>query len=232
MDQKFWEYYQDIITGRTSDKALELYSQCRYDEAREYFQKTMKMFSYARGQLSFPLLDGALDYVEARVKAVCLVGLGDVERALGNMEPARGHYELAMRLAEANDDRLPWINSLLGLGTYFINMGNYESALECCHKGLDLLDGQKDNWHARHKLLSNLGVIYQEIGLYDKALEYSQKAVETSYSGEYRKFLATSLNNLACLHMDIEDFEQAIKTLDEALAVCDKKIFWVRNKRP
>lgn len=55
MEQKFWEYYQDIITGQTSTKTKETCAQCRYHEAREYIQKTMDFISQALVQFSFPL---------------------------------------------------------------------------------------------------------------------------------------------------------------------------------
>ncbi|HLL52186.1 MAG TPA: TIR domain-containing protein, partial [Myxococcaceae bacterium] len=57
-----------------------------------------------------------------------LKSLGDLESQLGNVEKARGHYDAALPLYEAEQDRLGKANTLKSLGDLESRLGNVEKA--------------------------------------------------------------------------------------------------------
>lgn len=95
------------------------------------------------------------------------------------------------------------VKFLNGLGLNNWNRGYYQTALDLFMQTLQL----NDNLEPRYRIpastpYNNVGLIYQELGLYEKALEYHQKALDIRLSDP--KLLAqvsTSYNNIGiCLY--------------------------------
>jgi Uncharacterized protein conserved in bacteria len=199
-----------------TEEALRLYNECRFFEARALLEKTISLYSSPPGSpLAF--LDTAVNFATRRVQSLCYNLLGDVESELGKTETAYRHYERALKLAEGLNDSDTTAKAFLGMGIYFLHVGDLEAGKSCSGQALDLLEGEDDRWGLRKKILSSLSIVFGEIGQYENALECAQEAVELCEYENDAKSFPFCLNNQACLLMDIEDRESARDTLLAAL---------------
>lgn len=74
------------------------------------------------------------------------------------------------------------------------------------------------------KLLTNFGLLYQTMGRYTEAIEYTQKglAMRAQTEGENSTNYAVSLNNLAMLYRSLGQYNEAEAHLDQALKIIEK----------
>ncbi len=87
----------------------------------------------------------AADQVGNRLgKANTLQSLGDLERRLGNVAAARGHYDAALPLYEAEQARLGKANTLKSLGDLESRLGNVAAARGHYDAALPLYEAEQD----------------------------------------------------------------------------------------
>ncbi|NJL15530.1 MAG: tetratricopeptide repeat protein [Microscillaceae bacterium] len=74
------------------------------------------------------------------------------------------------------------------------------------------------------KLLTNFGLLYQTMGRYAEAIDYTQKglALRAQTEGENSTNYAVSLNNLAMLYRSLGQYNEAEANLDQALKIIEK----------
>lgn len=225
------DFHRYVIQPREAgEETLRLFKECRYREARELALKTIELYTYNK-PISFKPLKRAVDFVTKRVRGLFLVVLGDIESALGNLPEAGEYYRQALKVSEQNADPDTTIKALQGLGTYHWSLGDFQEALKHCHQALDLLDGRKDRWWTRCKTLSTLGVLYIEVGHYEKALDFLLEAVEVSSRQKDKRALAVCLNNLATGYSGQEQYDRAIEILEQAIDVSKEQGFQIQEQQ-
>lgn len=212
----FWAYAFDIATGHTARKALQLYKQCRYQEARQLILEILDLYTY-RCRSSVEILGRVAEAVSRRLNALCLIMLGDVESALGKKAQAEDCYTKALPLAQELGELHTLAKACHAMGTLFWNLGNYEDGLEFCHLALELLDGKKDRLRTRNKTLTTLTLLYKEIGQLNTAVKYAREEVECAVKQKDKAVMSASLANLASTYMEYGDVDQAIAILGGAL---------------
>jgi tetratricopeptide (TPR) repeat protein len=87
----------DNIQG-IPDRAIDLYNQCRFMEARDLLERTIKMYNFPN-LLPFDPIYKAAGFTAQRAKALVYVMLGDVEQTLGNISKAGDHHHQSRELA-------------------------------------------------------------------------------------------------------------------------------------
>ena len=76
------------------------------------------------------------------------------------------------------------------IGNTFLSLGLNDHAMVAYEKGNELTEG-KERW-----LIANIGNLYNNVGLYSKAIEFLQRATEISPSDQYsHNRLASALSN-------------------------------------
>jgi CHAT domain-containing protein len=214
------EIFTDIVT--IPEKAMRLYKQCRYFEAREMLLKTIELYTSPHG-LRFQPLDSLVEFAAKRVRALCSELLGEVEWELGNSAKAGQYHRQALELAEETGDVDTTVKALQGIGTHHRDLGDLSTGLEYCHRALDIITGQADRWRIRKKILTTLSVLYSDIGQNNMAVEYALEAVDLCSAQKDNKALPVCLNNVACLHIENEEIKQAIEMLKKGLEICKQE---------
>lgn len=183
------------------EKALALFNECRFLEARELLRRSLDLYRHAPGSPSEPL-NKAVAFVTTRAKALFHQLLGDVEKTLGNSAAARDHYEKSLENAREIDDPNTLGKAFLGLAGCHSHFGDLEQATTCAHKALDYLAQGKDQWRMRKNAFNTLGNLYAEIGKPNEAIGYAQKAVDLAEELGDPQTQAYSLVNLACIVLE------------------------------
>jgi tetratricopeptide (TPR) repeat protein len=211
-------------SDETSSQAIDLFRQCRFAEARSKLEQCIVIYSEARTKLeqSIPLsgsieLNNGADLTTSRAIAIFHNLLGTIEWSLGNTEASAHHHHEALLLANETCDLDMIAKSLLGLGNYFCEVGDYEQGLDCCQHAAGLLNGQDDRWHLSALIMSALSKIYSGIGQKEEALSWATKAVAAAKDTESKIGLASSLNMLGITQIDADMLESAATTFKEGV---------------
>jgi len=103
------------------------------------------------------LVDAGRDANQQQI--VCLNEHGAVELQLRKMKEAQGHFEKALVLADKCkriDDEIV-LATLVGLGSSYLNQGNFKEAEPCLRRALSLLgSAKKGTVHLENSLLNSL----------------------------------------------------------------------------
>ncbi|TET37202.1 MAG: tetratricopeptide repeat protein [Planctomycetota bacterium] len=91
-----------------------------------------------------------------------------------------------------------------------------DEALECCEKALTLAGGEKDP--ATLETLSTLGNCHFYMGRYEEAFDYFRMYLKGLMESG-RKIPGTLYNNLAVIHTELGNFNEARKAYNKALEV-------------
>ncbi len=140
--------------------------------------------------------------------------LGDIRVAI---EHARAGLEAFQSLGEAKGVA----DALIALGSYFEATSEYERSRAFLERAVRYcLQHGLAYFHAR--ALSHLGVTYQMLGAYPKALDAFHTSLKYDESKNDTPRIAGNLNNLAVLYNAIGDDDRAIRTLRRTLKLFEE----------
>lgn len=118
------------------------------------------------------------------------------------------------------------------LGMYAWNKGKYQEALNSFFKALKLAEKNqlKDTTLKIDATLNNIGLIYQEMELYEKAIPYHQRALKIRSARNYAQGEAASYNNLGICFKHLDKIKEAKlffkKGIEKANDSGDKALYY------
>ncbi len=144
--------------------------------------------------------------------------LGEIYRALGQMEPAQEHLEKALRLCRERGDRKGEGWALNGLGRIYSMLGQRERAREYFEQALSICREIGDRG-MEVRNLNNLAGVYRAQMQRSKAQEYCEQALSICREIGDRGKEATTLNNLGEVFSALGHRERARTYYEEALSL-------------
>ena len=137
----------------------------------------------------------------------------------GMSDSAKVMFEESLQFSIDNNFLDHHEHSLNNLGMYSWNKGNYQGALDYYFQSLKL--GEADQKGDSQKLLdanyNNIGLIYQDMELYDKAIPYHEKALKIRIKKNFAQGMAASYNNLGICFTKAKKYKQAEKSLKKGM---------------
>ena len=200
------------------DKAFALYNQCRFFEARELLEQTIKLYELPAGMPQDAIVKAA-GFVVQRVKALCYVMLGDVEQVLGNWRLAGEHHNQALLFARECGDQDTEAKALHGLGCYFWELGDFEQALEYSRLSIETLADGSDRWSTKAKALNSLSLIHGELFQLVESREYGDQSIAIAEERHDLKTLPILLCNRASRLTEMCCFDEIWPLLNRALEI-------------
>jgi signal transduction histidine kinase len=145
----------------------------------------------------------------------------------GSLDSARHYFAKGHKLSQSHnfpDLEVKFVNSL-GMNSW--NRGHYNTALGYFFKVLEI----NENLEAGQRIplstpYNNIGLIYQELSLYEKALAYHYKALD--YRQKDNKLIAqvaTSFNNIGICLAHLDKYQEAEKAYRDGIEVTRKHNF-------
>jgi CHAT domain-containing protein/Tfp pilus assembly protein PilF len=149
---------------------------------------------------------------------------GLVYRNLGNYEEAEKNYNIALNLAESTNDFENKFKTLNNFGFLFLELSEYQKALEYFTQAFEYVElHSPDSWEIRINLLINLASVYVKLGEHEQIEScLSAAKQDLAHLGENPLREADLLNTLGSFQMDIEQYAEANKSLEEAVIIFDK----------
>lgn len=142
----------------------------------------------------------------------------------GESDSARMHFEQALELSRQFHFPDMEIKLLNNLGMYHWNRGLKTEALAFFHRCLELNPTLPDSRKMDESITqNNIGLIYQEMGFYEKALGYHKKALAIRKANpNLQNVVSHSLNNIGICYRNLQQYPESESVYREAMIVCKK----------
>lgn len=115
----------------------------------------------------------------------------------GETDSATFYFKKTLELSRKNRHKIIEVRSINNLGMLNYNQGNYKNALNYFLEGLKRNENLPNDKKIKNSIFyNNIGLIYQELNLNEKALYYHKKAYEDRKKNNQLKDQASSLNNI------------------------------------
>lgn len=139
---------------------------------------------------------------------------------IGKQDSAKVYFTKALQLSRKHNYDGLETRITNNLGMFSWNQGNFNAALNYFFKALQLNEKlPKEKKILESIMLSNIGLIYQEMNLFDKALVYHKKAYDSRKEKNMRLELPVSLNNMGICYERLEKRALAEKSYKEGLTI-------------
>jgi len=129
----------------------------------------------------------------------------------GNSDSANYYFQKSLAFSKKHHFGTMEARSLNGLGMNNWHKGNWKLALHYFFEALRINEMLPENKKINESIcFNNIGLIYQEMKLFDKAIVYHKKSYSIRLKDKLYKDQASSLNNLGICYRNKEEFDKAI----------------------
>lgn len=136
----------------------------------------------------------------------------------GKKDSARYYFEKGLEMSREWKFKSIEQMSLNNLGMYNWNNGNFDQALDYFYKALEMnRTNSPENIQGESVYLNNIGLIYQELKQYIKALENHQKALKIREEINLKSEQAISQANIGVCYKNLFLYVEAIEAYKKAI---------------
>ncbi len=221
-DLEVQAYEQALRIASDSDDATSLgivYSHLgKYYEPRDTdrafacYQDSLEFLSRSQDAAEHP--DAGAAYADTLVKLAWLYTLRNDPRAKSLLEKAEGP------LSAQTDDTAALLQQ--AWGEYWRRAGAYELALEYKQRALNIYERLGDQ-QGMLKTYINLGVIYNDMKRYERAMEYYRRVLQMAGAVSVDpEHIAGAHLNLGACYFWLKDYASAIDQYQQALEISDR----------
>lgn len=141
----------------------------------------------------------------------------------GSSDSAKFFFIKTLDLSRKNKHKVIEVRSINNLGMLHWNQGNYKTALHYFLEGLKLNEYLPDDKKIKTSIFyNNIGLIYQELNLNEKALNYHLKAYNSRIKDHLRKEQAASLNNIGICYHAMNRNDEALESYRKGLLIAEE----------
>lgn len=140
----------------------------------------------------------------------------------GQSDSAEFYFNKALKISRDNNYTDIESYCINNLGMFNWNKGNFNKALSYFFEALkfnEKMGSSQANFAINY---NNIGLIYQQMNLFEKALVFHKKAFEIRKSIGLKKEQATSLNNIGLCYKSLKKIELAISVFQNALKIAEE----------
>ncbi len=141
----------------------------------------------------------------------------------------QGRYQESLELnlrpvsiATELNDSLALAKCLFNTGTSYQYLNEYETAIGFYAQGKLLFERYDNNFYSAI-IADILQTLYQKLHRYEEALQYGKQSIDISRKGGLGPQLGYALTNMAVNYTALNRPEEALSSLDEALAISQKQ---------
>ena len=145
---------------------------------------------------------------------------GIINDISGNSDSANYYFQKSLAYSKKHHFGTMEARSLNGLGMNNWHKGNWNLALHYFFEALRVNQTLPENKKINESIcFNNIGLIYQEMKLFDKAIVYHKKSYSIRLKDKLYKDQAASLNNLGICYRNKGEFDKAIFYYTKAIDV-------------
>lgn len=138
----------------------------------------------------------------------------------GSTDSAKFYFLKTLDLSRKNKHKVIEVRSYNNLGILYWNQGNYKTALHYFLEGLKQNENLPEDKKIKTSIFyNNIGLIYQELNLNEKALTYHLKAYDLRLKDNLKKEQASSLNNIGICYHSMNRNSEALENYQKGLLI-------------
>lgn len=179
----------------------------RYEKSAQYYEEMLAL---------------AKEIDNNRGEALALHRLGSLNWETKDLQRAEEFYRQSLKLRIETEDYEGQSQIHNNLGLLYSDQGNFKAALAEYEIGLELRQKAKLPEWSYLSLYSNLGILYAREENWDKAFEYSNKALKVSEDFESPYDIAKSIYNLGKHESTLGNEEKAREKFFQVLETAEK----------
>jgi len=137
----------------------------------------------------------------------------------------RGEYEESLKIFNecldiADKNGLSRVKAMTykNVGDVHLNQNQYELAIDCYERGLEILENISDRYEMQ-RLQLNMGIAYFYLGEIDQAIRHCEECVARSRKTGDLKYVGWGLSNAAEMYVEKGELETGLKYNAEALQI-------------
>ena len=139
--------------------------------------------------------------------------MGWSSNRMGKTNQAENYYKKALPLAQESGDSLLIGTVYNNMASVYSRRGNSPNALENYQQALNYYKNKR----FRAVTLSNIGGVYTELSLHDKALEYYDRSLKIRREIGSVHLLATIYDQIGIVQSNLANYDQALVSYKQAL---------------
>jgi CHAT domain-containing protein/tetratricopeptide (TPR) repeat protein len=139
----------------------------------------------------------------------------------GRYQEAIEPYQTVMTRLEQVDERV-FASAINGLGIVYYKLGENKAALDCFSRAFEILRKRKSWYQDAAVSCDSIGVIYNNQGDYNKALEYEFRALKLFNQTSDFIHVAEAFNNIAVTYIQLNRYNEALDYLQRSLKIYEK----------
>ena len=183
------------------------------------YQKALELAKKLKEQAN------AVEYMP--VKAQVLYRLGVLLERVGEYKKSENTLQDAARIAGESGNALLVAKAMI----YLVRVVGYhkaqhETALSISNDAEAVLSLGGGDSSLRSQLFNNVGIVFDEQGEYDKALEYYQKtlSIRERFLGAHHSEVAHPLNNIGVMFWNMGNYDKALEYYRKSLVIREKTL--------
>lgn len=187
--------------------------------ANEYTRTDLeKSFQFSSSADS---ISSKIGYTNGKAESHRILGVYYVRKS--KFALALQNLQYSLRLFEQTKDLEGEANSLLGIGSTYIQMDNKDSALYYYQKSLVFwLKSENINKERIAAVYNNLGILYKAQENLPMALEYYQKSLRLREEINDKAGVCDIYNNLGIIYNSQKDYERSIESYKKSIAISNE----------
>lgn len=196
---------QEGIASVLNNMGLVYFEQGDHSNALKYYLKSLKIEENLKNEKGI---------------ASTLNNIGLIYKEEGDYNTALKNYNRSLKIQIKLKNQMGKSHALVNIGVVYFIQGNYEDALSSFEQALMANEGYEENLNA--KINYNIGSIQLDLGHYDTALGYINKALKTQVKLNNRLNESSSLNLIAQINFKQNSILKAISFGRKALKIAQE----------
>lgn len=180
------------------------YGWTNYDKAEKHFQIALDYFVQSE---------------DFEFQSQVYLFLGQVYRHSGYKEKSFDNLQKAFESYRKSNDLQNAILPLRYIGEYYIDLKEYDTALQKFHQGVDIALNNSIDISYAGDLYTLIAHVHQMKGELDSSLAYNTMALANREEVGRKIYISSSLINIGYTYYNMQDYQSALKYIDSGLAI-------------
>ena len=192
-------------------------------EAYELFLKGSYLCNHVKSKEDYieaqKMLEAAIDIDDNFSEAHAFNGIASMR--IGRYEDAEENFDIALEIAEENNDLDSLSTAYNFLGIYYKIRGHLRKAVRNFEKGLKI-HKETNNKIKECNILNNLADCYSKMRKNEQAIEFIERIIPEYEKREEFEYLANSYGNLGNAYKNMGQLTNALECYSKSSALCVK----------